>query len=150
MGRYDEPSPGASYSRPSMERPALLIVDDEPRLLRLLVRVFEGEGFEVLPAADGDTALAILSGHDDPLHCIAAVLLDVFIPPRGAAEVLDAVLERQPNVGVVMVSGDRLGNALSTRLEAAGGVFIRKPFHPAAVIEAVKRAAASAAAGAPD
>jgi CheY-like chemotaxis protein len=41
----------------------LLVVDDEPQLLRLMVRVLERGRFRVLAAENGDEAMALLVAH---------------------------------------------------------------------------------------
>lgn len=114
---------------------SLLIVDDEPQLLRLLGRVFEREGYEVEQAADGDAAIAIV---DERAADLDVAIVDVFIPPRGAGQVLDALAAKCPGVAIVVVSGDWLEQQLAARLEAAGGRYLRKPFHPDALVEAVR------------
>jgi DNA-binding NtrC family response regulator len=123
----------------------ILIVDDEPHLLRLLVRVFEREDFTVLSAAAGDRALEVFSAHADEID---AVVLDVIIPPRGAGEVLDGVLARRPDVGLVLVSGDQPPADVEARLEACAGRFLRKPFLPRELVEAVAEVCAGPPAGA--
>jgi CheY-like chemotaxis protein len=118
--------------------PRVLIVDDEPHLLRLLVRVLERAGLEVVGVADGTAAIdALAPGRPD----FAAVVLDVHVPPRGAGEVLDALdtpgtAEARP--GLVVVSGEDPGPALRARIEADGGCFLRKPFLPDALLDTVR------------
>ena len=113
----------------------ILIVDDEPQLLRLLVRVLERGGFEVLSAESGDSALEQIEARGKD---IAAVVLDVLIPPRGAAEVLDRLALLAPEAGVVLVSGDEPEDPLRDRVDGSGGTFLRKPFLPERLLEAVR------------
>lgn len=118
-----------------MER-TILIVDDEPQLRKLLVRVMERAKWRVLAAEDGDGAIALVEAHGDALD---VALLDVFIPPRGADEVLDRLDGVAPAAGLVMASGDALAGPLQDRVVAKGGVFLRKPFLPDALVDAVER-----------
>jgi DNA-binding NtrC family response regulator len=111
------------------DAPTVLVVDDEPQLLRLLVRIFEKRGFRVLSASDAEAAGALFEAHCEE---IGAVLLDVVIPPAGVDPLLSRMLALRDDVGVVLTSGDALPSALAERLEALGGVFLRKPFSPAA------------------
>jgi len=114
----------------------VLLVDDEPQLLRLMARVFTRAGYRVLEAPDGDRALAICE--DETLReQIDVVVLDVIIPPAGAAPVVEGLLARRPDLGLVLVSGDQPPAALTARLEAHGGIFLRKPFAPRALLESV-------------
>jgi DNA-binding response OmpR family regulator len=122
--------------------PLVLIVDDEPHLLRLLARVLERAGYRVVPAADGHVAIEAIRAHGT--GCLVLVL-DVSIPPRGAEAVLDVLEARALAAGLVMVSGDALDPALASRVEALGGCFLRKPFLPDALLEAVRSQARPAA-----
>jgi len=117
----------------------VLIVDDEPQLLRLLVRVFEREGFTVLSAETGDKAMDLFSAH---AARIDALVLDVIIPPRGATEVLEAVVEQRAGVGVVLTSGDHPPEAITATLDQCGGRFLRKPFLPRALVDSVREVCA--------
>jgi len=123
----------------------ILIVDDEPHLLRLLVRVFEREGFTVLSASAGDEALEHFAAHESEID---ALVLDVLIAPGGAGEVLDAVLARRPDIGLVLVSGEQLPAGLASRLDRCGGRFLRKPFLPSDLIHMVSEACPGAPGGA--
>ena len=135
------PANGVGYPGYDM-KPTLLIVDDEPHLLRLFVRIFEREGFRVLTAVEGDAAIALFGAHSAE---IVALVLDVIIPPRGAAEVLDAISSQKPGLGVVLISGDQLDAPLDARIAEGGGVFLRKPFLPNILTAAVRRVSGLAA-----
>ncbi len=112
----------------------VLIVDDEPQLLRLLIRVFDREGYQVLSAQDGEEAIELFHQHMDEIDVL---VLDVVIPPSGAVAVLDDVLPRKPGLGLVLASGDRLEDTLSDVVRAQGGIFVRKPFLPKNLVRVV-------------
>lgn len=115
--------------------PLVLVVDDEPHLLRLLARVLERAGYGLVAAVDGEAAIEAIRAHGTgPL----VLVLDVLIPPRGAGAVLDVLEARPLAAGLVMVSGDALDGALAARVEALGGCFLRKPFLPDALLDAVR------------
>lgn len=113
----------------------ILVVDDEPPLLRLLARVLERQGYSVLTARDGDEALDLFDKH---LDAIDVVVLDVMIPPNGIAEVLDHMVSAHGGLAVILSSGDLPDPAISTRVKTYGGVFLRKPFLPKALLELVE------------
>jgi len=113
----------------------VLIVDDEPQLLRLLVRLFEREGFEVLSAETADVGIEVFDRHAERIDLL---VLDVIIPPKGAMPVLDFVLPRRRDLQLVLVSGEQLDDALKDLLEEKGGVFMRKPFPPKSLLARVK------------
>ena len=114
----------------------LLIVDDEPALLRLVSRVLERDGYTTLSAKAGDEAIVTFDKHLDE---IAGAILDIVIPPNGVEEVFDHMMAARPGlgVGVVFVSGDEPEYALAEKIELHGAVFLRKPFLPTALVKLV-------------
>ncbi len=116
---------------------AILVVDDELQLLQLLVRVLERAGHRVLSATDGEEAIAVFR---DRHREIGLTVLDVIIPPDGVDGVLTSMLELRADLKVIMTSGDELPDELRDRLSACGGVFLRKPFGPKAVVRAARHA----------
>jgi DNA-binding NtrC family response regulator len=113
----------------------ILVVDDEPSLLRLLTRVLERQGYTVLTASDGKQAIDLFDKH---LEAIDGVLLDVVIPPNGIEEVLEHMVSARSDLAVIVSSGDTPDPAVSERLEAHGGVFLRKPFLPKAMLKLIE------------
>jgi DNA-binding NtrC family response regulator len=122
--------------------PTVLIVEDEPHLLRLLARVFGLAGFRVLSASDGRSAVEVFEQHRDE---IAAAFVDVGIPPQGAPQLLDDLFALRPDLGIVLMSGDNLDAELNARLVGCGGRFIRKPFAGAAAVQTVREVLGGAA-----
>ncbi len=113
----------------------ILVVDDEPSLLRLVTRVLERAGHVVLAASDGDQALELISEHEAELD---AVILDVIIPPDGIGVVLERVVAVRPDLAVVLSSGDLLSDELREQLRSCNGVFLRKPFLPKGLLRVVQ------------
>jgi DNA-binding response OmpR family regulator len=105
----------------------ILIVDDEPQLLKLLSRVFEREGYRVLTADRSDSAIELCARE---AGAIDVMVLDVIIPPGGAEAILEAVNPEENDIRLVLVSGDQPKQEL---LDRSGGLFVRKPFLPKAL-----------------
>jgi len=123
--------------RPSDDTPTVLVVDDEPHLLRLLSSTFEKSGYRVLAARDGPGAVAEF----ERKHAtIDAVFLDVGIPPAGIGCALERMLAIRRDVGLVLMSGDDLHEGLRATLDAHGGHFVRKPFARANALRALRLA----------
>jgi two-component system, OmpR family, copper resistance phosphate regulon response regulator CusR len=102
----------------------LLVVEDEPKLLRALTRGLSGEGYEVVAAADGDEALARFADAQ-PLD---AVVLDWLMPGRDGVEVLKQ-LRREGHATPVLMLTAR--DALADRvhgLDAGADDYLVKPF----------------------
>ncbi len=115
--------------------PSILVADDEPQLLRVLIRVFEKNGYLVAAAADGDEAQRLFLAAPD---AIDVVVLDAAIDPHGSEVVLEQVVRLRPRVGVVVTSGDTLTDAMRKLMLDNDGIFLRKPFPPKALLQAVE------------
>jgi CheY-like chemotaxis protein len=107
----------------------ILLVDDDPDILRLLTMTLRSEGFRLLTAGDGDTALAMARAERPDL-----LLLDWNMPGRNGLEVCQALrAESDPrlrDVPVVMLTAQ--GGAEDTAAGFAAGVtdYVTKPFKP--------------------
>lgn len=115
--------------------PRVLIADDEPQLLRVLIRVLERQGYTVISAPDGKVALEALR---ETSEAIDAIVIDAAIGPKGAGAVLEVLAAEQPQIGVIVTSGDQLPDSLRSRLLASNGIFLLKPFPSSALVEAVE------------
>ena len=127
--------------------PTIFLVDDEPSLLRLAVRVLEAEGHRILTATRADEALRAF---EECWEQIDAVILDVKIPPHGVGELLATILDRRRDMPVILTSGDDLDAALRQQLRECGGEFLRKPFLPRqllGIVDAAARGAKRAGSG---
>jgi DNA-binding NtrC family response regulator len=78
----------------------ILIVDDEPEMLKVLADSLSGRGYEVRLASCGDEALDIVEREDS----ISMVLLDVVLPGKCGVETLKELKKRHPELAVVLMS----------------------------------------------
>ena len=115
--------------------PRILIADDEPQLLRVLVRVLEDQGYAVISALDGKAAVEAMRGAPE---AIDVIVIDAAIGPEGAGPVLEMLAAEWPQVGVIVTSGDQLPSSLRSQLLASNGTFLLKPFLPNALVAAVE------------
>ena len=113
----------------------ILVVDDEPSIVQTLAGILQDEGFEVLTAPDGETALQVVEEESPDM-----VFLDISLPGMDGLEVLQQVKEQRPLLPVVMVSAfGNVENAVkATRLGAYD--FIEKPPHADKIILTVRNA----------
>ena len=115
----------------------ILVVEDDPRLSRLLRRVLELAGFAVETAADGWQALT-LAGHRRP----AAVVLDLKLPSLEGEDVAAGLgMLHEVGVPIVVISG---APDVAERAQQLGATaWLRKPFASSELVAAVRRAVAS-------
>ena len=78
----------------------LLIVDDEPSILTTLSSVLKDEGYDVITAADGESALKCIK---DQLPSL--ILLDIWMPGLDGLDTLQRIKDSFPGVIVIMMSG---------------------------------------------
>ncbi|MET0152054.1 MAG: UDP-3-O-acyl-N-acetylglucosamine deacetylase [Candidatus Binatia bacterium] len=113
----------------------ILIVDDEEQIRASIRGVLADEGFRVLEADNGRSALAAIAAEHPRL-----VLLDIWMPEIDGIELLRQIEERHPGTSVIVISGH--GNietaVRATRLGAVD--FIEKPFSLDGLLQRVERA----------
>ena len=111
----------------------VLVVDDEPDVAFLCRVNLEMEGYEVLTADDGQTAVEVVGAeHPD------AVLLDIMLPRLDGWSVLSAI-RADPSTAeipvVIMSAKPREGRSLEGAME-----YIEKPFSRDQLVRAVRGA----------
>lgn len=82
------------------EKPILLLVDDEPNILRALRRVFRGEPYEIVCAENAEEALAWME-----LRPASVIIADQRMPGMTGIEFLQRVRERWPDTMRIVLSG---------------------------------------------
>ncbi|MGH2970553.1 MAG: response regulator [Gaiellaceae bacterium] len=117
-----------------MERPAVLVVEDEPSL-RLLCRInLELEGFDVVEAGTLAEARAAVESRVPNV-----VLLDLKIGRESGADLIGELRGRTPPVPVALVTGSA---ALGPSVEGLADAYLRKPYTIDALLSTVKNLAA--------
>jgi CheY-like chemotaxis protein len=141
LPRYSGPDlllrakPAPSFAARGHER--ILLVEDEPALLKLAKAVLEGQGYQVLAASGPAEALALAA---DQKGKIDLLLTDVVMPEMNGWELYRAIARLDPAVKCAFMSG-YMADVLSAQGAAAADVhFIKKPFTIKALAAAVRQA----------
>jgi len=113
----------------------VLIVEDEQEVRRLAAEVLEAAGYQVLEAASGEEALAILDRHDGPLDLVIA---DVVMPGSSGWNVALSVRERRPETRVLFVSGYTEHPGIERALAQSEIALLAKPFTCDLLLETVR------------
>ncbi len=113
----------------------ILIVDDEPNIIKTLSSILEDENHRVFSALNGEEALQIFRGKEVDL-----VILDVWLPDADGNDLLEKIKKLRPETAVIMISGHgSIDIAVkSTRMGAFD--FLEKPPSLERVITAVNNA----------
>lgn len=80
-------------------KPKLLLVDDDPSLLRLLTLRLEGEGYQVISADSAEAALPLLMKNS-----VDVVLSDLRMPGLDGMSLFDEIAKRYPGLPVVLMT----------------------------------------------
>ena len=123
-----------SYQDATAANQLVLVVDDEASIRRSLEGVLKDEGFSVVLAEDGESAIRILMNTRPAL-----VLLDIWMPGMDGLETLRKIKEIHQDLPVVMISGHAtISTAVAaTRLGAMD--FLEKPLDLSGTIQLVRR-----------
>lgn len=104
---------------------AVLVIDDEPSMVRLLRMLLEADGFVVFEAMTGPIGLGLI-----PVVEPKAVVLDVMMPGMDGVEVCSHITREFPDLPVVILTG-RDDRELEERCMTAGAKrFMTKPLLP--------------------
>ncbi len=80
--------------------PTILCIDDEPIVLELQKGILETNGYTVLSAPDGPTAITLAAKH--PLDL---VVLDFKMPGMDGGQVAEVLLKQQPDLPILLCTG---------------------------------------------
>ena len=100
----------------------VLVIDDEPPIRKLLRTGLSTQGYGIIEASNGKTALEQLAEHP------ALIILDLGLPDIQGHELLRRIRERDDSVPVVVLSGrgDEAGKVQA--LDLGADDFVTKPF----------------------
>jgi len=103
---------------------ACLVVDDEPRLRRVLVQLLESDGFRCREAGNGVEALRVMETDPVPL-----MISDLRMPEMDGVNLLRHVVQRWPLTAVVMVSAVADVDTAVKCLHSGALDYVSKPFN---------------------
>jgi PAS domain S-box-containing protein len=134
----DEPSPPIttpSAGSPARGRETLLLVEDEPLILRMAQRVLGELGYTVLSASDGFEALETLARHPGDVHLL---ITDVVMPKMSGRELAERVTALRPDIRVLYSSGYAADAMGEDGVLGTGINFLAKPYEPSRLADAVR------------
>jgi len=118
------------YSYPQMKK--ILVVDDEPKIVRLARDYLEHAGFAVVAAYDGQMAMAAARSENPDL-----IVLDLGLPSLDGLDVTRA-LRRVSNVPIIMLTARSEESDKLVGLELGADDYITKPFSPKELVARVR------------
>jgi DNA-binding response OmpR family regulator len=114
----------------------ILVVDDEPTVRALVRDVLEIEGFEVVEAPDGPTALTAVAEHDPAL-----MVLDIMMPGMSGLDVLRTLRREHSgsDLPIILLTAASDDDTTWAGWTAGASVFLPKPFDPNHLLDWVER-----------
>ncbi len=103
----------------------ILLVEDEPSILRLGVRLLEGCGYTVLAAASPGRAVELTEKHENPIHLL---ITDVVMPEMNGRELFRKINDMKPGLKLIYMSGYTQNVIAHHGVLEKGIDFIQKPF----------------------
>lgn len=113
----------------------IMVVDDEPFILRSLLFILKKEGYEVSSATDGEEALVKAAAEKPDV-----VFLDVMMPKKDGYEVCRSLKSDPELAGTYVILLSAKGQMKDREKGAAVGAdeYVTKPFSPSLVLEKVR------------
>jgi len=115
--------------------PTIMIVDDEPSILKSLGGLLFDEDFEVITASNGYEALKIIDVESPDL-----ILLDIWMPGMDGIETLKEIKKNNPHIQVIMITGHGTIETAVRATKFGAFDFIEKPLSIDKVIVAINNA----------
>jgi CheY-like chemotaxis protein len=119
----------------TLDRPSILITDDDPAARETFREIFEPEGFTTLLAESGEEAIDIVQDHD--VHC---ALMDMHLPKLSGLETINIVRQIKGVIPMILISAESDDNLLRKALSAHAFCVLAKPVSKNVVIYVVTRA----------
>jgi two-component system nitrogen regulation response regulator NtrX len=118
-----------------MARERILIVDDEESILKALGDILADEGYEIVPAASGEEALAVVG--EKPVDL---VLLDIWLPGKDGVAVLREIKKFHPDLPVIMMSGHGSIETAVNSTKFGAYDYIEKPLSLEKIVISIRHA----------
>ncbi|EOS69687.1 hypothetical protein C818_02468 [Lachnospiraceae bacterium MD308] len=105
-----------------MEKSFILIVDDNPEVREIIHVLLEGEGFEIMEAGDGETALSLTERTDFDL-----IILDIMMPGRNGYQTC-LEIRKNSNAPILFLSARTKESDKTLGFSSGGDDYLAKPF----------------------
>ena len=126
--------PYPSQAREQRERTRILVVDDDPQMLRYLRDALTGAGYATVATGDADEVASLVKMHRPGL-----VLLDLLLPGTDGIALMERVPELS-DIPVIFISAYGRDETIVRALDAGAADYIVKPFSPSELTARVRAA----------
>ena len=130
--RVEPPSSGNKAPSKDPDKLRVLVVDDDPGVRDVAVRLLEFEGVRATSVASGQEALALLNS--ESFDC---VLLDLTMPRFSGRDTFRALRKSNLELPVVFASGQRDDSVDALVVAESNAYFLDKPFTPRRLLDVI-------------
>ena len=119
-----------------MVKQTVLVVDDDPLILRVVATVLDLEEFEVVTARSGREAIEVLDGSSP--HVVVA---DIMMPEMDGFELCEHIRQdpRYAKLPIILLTARDSDVDRRRGTEVGGDAYITKPFSPLELIDEIDR-----------
>jgi two-component system, cell cycle sensor histidine kinase and response regulator CckA len=128
------PQPEPATLAPPKGSETVLLVDDEEGVRKLVCAILTSNGYSVIEAGNGQSALA---AYEKNGHKVDMVLTDVVMPQMDGFELVKRLAEKNPGVKILFMSGYR-DNPVGGADDKPTRPFLHKPFTPDVLLAKVR------------
>ncbi|MBB6480026.1 response regulator [Spirochaeta isovalerica] len=116
----------------------ILIIDDDPTLITILSDFLEMEGYQPIPANEGETGLKLLEENQD----VSAIILDWVLPSITGIQLLKKIKQKEAylDIPVIMQTGKKDKESVIEGIEAGAFYYMTKPYSLKVLITILKKA----------
>ncbi len=117
------------------DKPRLLLVDDEPSIVKMVGKRLEVEGFDVVVAMDGQEGLAKAQTEHPDL-----IILDLMLPKLNGYEVCTTLKHdpRYQKIPIVLFTAKAQDKDEKLGMECGANAYVRKPFRAQELLEKIR------------
>jgi DNA-binding response OmpR family regulator len=105
----------------------ILIVDDEPHICEAVRDSLQAEGYDVVLAHDGETALAVIA-FQSRWGLITGVILDMELPVVHGVEVLRRLRSQYVDLPILVISATHERRMFDEAMLSGASAYLAKPF----------------------
>lgn len=127
---------GYSEQNPVPDRPTVLVVDDEPVVLDMIQHLLSSKGYHVLAARSANEALQLFQEKNGTIRVL---LTDVVMPGMSGVELARRLLDQNPNLKCVLMSGYGDAELFQHGAFDLGCELLHKPFAADTVLKTIQR-----------
>jgi two-component system CheB/CheR fusion protein len=114
----------------------ILFVEDEEMLLNAVRDILEEDGYRVLTASDGKSAIEMYRAHAGE---IAIVVSDLELPEMSGWDAFRKMRELDPAIGAILVSGYLESSLRERMIEEGARAFLRKPYTARGILKTIRQ-----------